>query len=194
MKPRESKVSSKTGSRACPDPDEGGMDSLRIGDAPLTIEALVAVARGATRLELSESARDRVDQGARPGGQWVKEGRAVYGVTTGFGALCEVAIEAAQTRALQENIIMSHAAGVGDSFRDGNRARCDGREDPGPLPGTRGGKAGDPPGAGGSPQFRGLPRCSGEGLRGGQRGPCAHGAPGPRADRQGGGFLPGMPA
>lgn len=116
MKPRESKVSSKTGSSACPDPDGGGMDFLRIGDAPLTIEALVSIARGAARLELSESARDRVTRARALVEQWVKEGRAVYGVTTGFGALCEVAIEAAQTRALQENIIMSHAAGVGTPF------------------------------------------------------------------------------
>jgi histidine ammonia-lyase len=39
-------------------------------------------------------------------------------VTTGFGALCDVAIPREQTRALQENILMSHAAGVGDPLAD----------------------------------------------------------------------------
>jgi len=33
---------------------------------------------------------------------------------TGFGALCEVVIRPGDTRTLQENILMSHAAGVGD--------------------------------------------------------------------------------
>ncbi len=40
-------------------------------------------------------------------------GKAVYGVNTGFGALAETRIPADQMRALQQNLIRSHAAGVG---------------------------------------------------------------------------------
>jgi len=38
---------------------------------------------------------------------------AVYGVNTGFGALAEVRISAAQVERLQQNLVRSHAAGVG---------------------------------------------------------------------------------
>ena len=46
----------------------------------------------------------------------VAEGAVVYGVTTGFGALASTYIEPAQAGRLQENLLMSHAAGVGASF------------------------------------------------------------------------------
>ena len=38
---------------------------------------------------------------------------AVYGVNTGFGALAEVRISAAQVTQLQQNLVRSHASGVG---------------------------------------------------------------------------------
>ena len=45
--------------------------------------------------------------------EWVKEKKVIYGITTGFGALCNVPISASDTRILQNKIIMSHASGVG---------------------------------------------------------------------------------
>ena len=44
----------------------------------------------------------------------VEEGRVVYGLTTGFGALAEVVIPRDRITELQENLIRSHAAGVGE--------------------------------------------------------------------------------
>ena len=46
----------------------------------------------------------------------VANGAVVYGVTTGFGDLASTVIPAAQAAQLQENLLMSHAAGVGPSF------------------------------------------------------------------------------
>jgi histidine ammonia-lyase len=46
----------------------------------------------------------------------VTEGAVVYGVTTGFGDLATTSIEPASVRRLQENLLMSHAAGVGEPF------------------------------------------------------------------------------
>jgi histidine ammonia-lyase len=46
--------------------------------------------------------------------RWVAQKRVIYGITTGFGALCNVTISEGDTRKLQENILMSHAAGVGN--------------------------------------------------------------------------------
>ena len=46
------------------------------------------------------------------------EAPAVYGVNTGFGDLSKVRIPADQTRLLQERLVRSHAAGVGDPLPD----------------------------------------------------------------------------
>jgi len=88
--------------------------SITLGEAPLSIENLVAIARHGAGVQVAEPARRRMREARLLVERWVREGRAVYGVTTGFGALCDVAIPQDQTRALQENILMSHAAGVGD--------------------------------------------------------------------------------
>jgi histidine ammonia-lyase len=48
----------------------------------------------------------------------VAEGRVVYGVTTGFGALSEVSIPPGRLRELQHNLIRSHAGGVGEPLPD----------------------------------------------------------------------------
>jgi len=79
----------------------------------MTIEALVAVARQGAEARLSTAAAARIAAGRALVDRWVREERRIYGVTTGFGALSDVAISGKDTRRLQENILMSHAAGVG---------------------------------------------------------------------------------
>ena len=44
----------------------------------------------------------------------VKRGEPVYGINTGFGKLASVRIDAADLATLQRNIVLSHAAGVGE--------------------------------------------------------------------------------
>jgi histidine ammonia-lyase len=46
----------------------------------------------------------------------VAEGAVVYGVTTGFGDLASTFIEPGDAGRLQENLLVSHAAGVGRAF------------------------------------------------------------------------------
>ena len=43
--------------------------------------------------------------------------RPVYGVTTGFGSLCNITIPAEDLSQLQHNLVMSHACGTGDPVR-----------------------------------------------------------------------------
>ena len=38
----------------------------------------------------------------------------IYGVTTGFGSLCNISIEKDELSALQKNLVMSHSCGTGD--------------------------------------------------------------------------------
>ena len=44
-------------------------------------------------------------------------GRPVYGVTTGFGSLCNITIPAEDLSRLQHNLVMSHACGTGETVR-----------------------------------------------------------------------------
>lgn len=43
--------------------------------------------------------------------------RAYYGINTGFGALCQIRIPDSQLESLQENLVRSHACGVGPECR-----------------------------------------------------------------------------
>ena len=43
----------------------------------------------------------------------VADGTPIYGLTTGFGALDGMPVPPARNRALQHNLLKSHAAGVG---------------------------------------------------------------------------------
>jgi histidine ammonia-lyase len=55
-----------------------------------------------------------IEAGARAVQAIVARGEPVYGITTGFGRLASVRIEAPDLARLQHNIVLSHAAGVGE--------------------------------------------------------------------------------
>jgi histidine ammonia-lyase len=63
---------------------------------------------------LDPACRGEVEAGAKTIADIVARNEAVYGVTTGFGKLASVRIEVADLAALQRNLVMSHAAGVGE--------------------------------------------------------------------------------
>ena len=80
----------------------------------LELDAVEQVARGCAPVRLADDARPRVEAARAFVDRVVSEGRVVYGLTTGFGALSEVSIPSDRIRELQLNLIRSHAAGVGD--------------------------------------------------------------------------------
>ena len=90
------------------------MREILLGLEEMTLEHLVAIAREGARVRLSAEAEGLIRASRKLVEQWVQEGRIVYGITTGFGALSDVTISRENSRSLQENVLMSHAAGVGD--------------------------------------------------------------------------------
>jgi histidine ammonia-lyase len=80
----------------------------------MTLEKLVKIARQGAHVKLTEGSEQRLRDTRRLIEKWVEEERTIYGVTTGFGALSDVVISKKDTRRLQQNILMSHAAGVGE--------------------------------------------------------------------------------
>ena len=91
-------------------------EPILIDKADFTIADVVAVARQGKTVRVSPDAEARMARSRQLVEKWVCEGRVIYGITTGFGALSGTRIDAKQTRQLQRNIIMSHAAGVGESL------------------------------------------------------------------------------
>ncbi|MDM8136731.1 HAL/PAL/TAL family ammonia-lyase [[Clostridium] symbiosum] len=82
--------------------------------APITLDDFIAVARYSAAVEFSEEYCRRVEKSRELVEQWVSEEKVMYGVTTGFGALCTKAIGKDETAKLQENIILSHSVSVGE--------------------------------------------------------------------------------
>jgi histidine ammonia-lyase len=84
--------------------------------SPLTLEQLEDVARKGRRVVLGEAAREAMRRSRRAIDAIVAGGDDapnVYGVNTGFGALAETRISAHDIRALQRNLVRSHAVGIG---------------------------------------------------------------------------------
>lgn len=67
------------------------------------------------RLVLSDEARERVIRCREfLDNQMAKTKEPIYGITTGFGSLCNVTIDKGQLSQLQVNLVISHACGIGE--------------------------------------------------------------------------------
>jgi len=80
----------------------------------LSLENIVDVARGFASVELSTQVLDKVKQAQMAIEKAISEGRIIYGVNTGFGALSDKIILKKDLEELQRNLIVSHSAGVGE--------------------------------------------------------------------------------
>jgi histidine ammonia-lyase len=69
-------------------------------------------------ISLSADVLDRIDASARIVENIVQRGDTVYGVNTGFGLLANTSIPRADLEALQRNLVLSHACGVGPLLSD----------------------------------------------------------------------------
>jgi histidine ammonia-lyase len=82
-------------------------DNLTLADASRILRGQVE------RLSLAAAARRRVQQSRRCLEQLVATGATIYGVNTGFGKLANQSIPPDEVLALQENLLRSHAVGMG---------------------------------------------------------------------------------
>jgi histidine ammonia-lyase len=88
---------------------------LAVGQ-PITLAAFEAVARGRRSVVLDAGAAELVARSRQAVEALAAQGDLaprVYGLNTGFGALSESRIFAEQIRRLQQNLVRSHATGVG---------------------------------------------------------------------------------
>jgi histidine ammonia-lyase len=90
------------------------MAQFPLGLGPLSLSDWIALSRPGSRLRIPTKARTRVRASRRVVEEALASGSSVYGVNTGFGKLASIPIEPAQLGALQRNLILSHATGVGE--------------------------------------------------------------------------------
>ncbi|MFT5480563.1 MAG: histidine ammonia-lyase, partial [Bacteroidia bacterium] len=90
------------------------MNEFRILPLTVTVQEVVTWCQERVKLELSleniaaiEKAHnflhDKIHRSTEP----------IYGVNTGFGSLCNTVIDSSELRSLQENLLKSHACGMG---------------------------------------------------------------------------------
>uniref|UniRef100_A0A3Q0SJ59 Histidine ammonia-lyase n=1 Tax=Amphilophus citrinellus TaxID=61819 RepID=A0A3Q0SJ59_AMPCI len=80
----------------------------------LTSTDLVNLGRGLYKIKLTPEAERKVVQSRELLDTIVKENKVVYGITTGFGKFARTVIPVSKLKELQENLVRSHSAGVGN--------------------------------------------------------------------------------
>jgi histidine ammonia-lyase len=93
-------------------------NTVRLDGMSLTLEDVLRVARDGWGVELDEEAARKVEEASAAVKAWENSDDVVYGITTGFGDLATVNISRKDRRLLQENLLKSHACGVGEPFSE----------------------------------------------------------------------------
>ncbi|NPA43951.1 MAG: histidine ammonia-lyase [Chlorobi bacterium] len=87
---------------------------FKYGIDTLTVNKAIAIANGKLNAELTDEAKAKVNECRRKVDVISDGSKAVYGINTGFGPLCDVQITPEETGKLQENLLITHAVGVGN--------------------------------------------------------------------------------
>lgn len=87
----------------------------KISAEHLSIERIGEIVYGGYQIQLSNDAQKRIVECRKYLDRKIEETTSpIYGVTTGFGSLCNVSIGPDYLAQLQINLMMSHACGTGD--------------------------------------------------------------------------------
>ena len=87
----------------------------KISAEHLSIERIGEIVYGGYQIQLSNDAQKRIVECRKYLDRKIEETTSpIYGVTTGFGSLCNVSIGQDYLAQLQINLMMSHACGTGD--------------------------------------------------------------------------------
>lgn len=87
---------------------------MEIDGHSLTLESIMHVSRNFDKVSIAPTCLPKMLESVKTVEGFVEREESVYGVTTGFGALSHIHIPSQKARELQKNLILSHAAGVGE--------------------------------------------------------------------------------
>ena len=88
--------------------------TFKYGIDNLTVDIVIAIANGNLKAEINKEAILKIKECRLKVETMASGDNAVYGINTGFGPLCDVQITPEETSKLQENLLITHAVGVGN--------------------------------------------------------------------------------
>ena len=89
------------------------MRSFNLKPGHLTLADLRLIRHSPVRLSLDPECLGGINRSVETVAALIAEGRAIYGVNTGFGLLARTRIPVGELEQLQRSIVLSHAAGTG---------------------------------------------------------------------------------
>ena len=89
------------------------VSSVVVKPGQMRLADWAAIYRGAS-VTIDAGAKTAVDAAAQTVDDLIASGRAVYGLNTGFGKLAQTRIANDELATLQERLVLSHAAGIGE--------------------------------------------------------------------------------
>ena len=88
--------------------------TFKYGIDHLDLDTVNGIANGSIKAELCADAIAKINQSSSNVAVMAASDKAVYGINTGFGPLCDTQISPAETALLQKNLLITHAVGVGE--------------------------------------------------------------------------------
>lgn len=90
-----------------------------ISPEELTFERVDEIIKGDYKLKLSDKSTSLIQEcRVYLDKKMENQSKPIYGITTGFGSLCNVSVSLDQLSELQKNLVMSHACGTGDEVSE----------------------------------------------------------------------------
>ena len=91
------------------------MEYHHLSSERLTIAGLKEILDSGKPVALSEELRRRIVRCREYLDRKIKDSdQPVYGITTGFGSLCDISVGGDELSQLQRNLVMSHSCGTGE--------------------------------------------------------------------------------
>ncbi|WMN60722.1 histidine ammonia-lyase [Pseudoalteromonas xiamenensis] len=89
--------------------------TFKYGVDRLNLDIVNGIANGTIKAELCQEALDKINKSRRNVDIMASSDKAIYGINTGFGPLCDTQISPEETHLLQKkNLLITHAVGVGE--------------------------------------------------------------------------------
>ncbi|MRX27004.1 histidine ammonia-lyase [Kangiella sp. HZ709] len=94
------------------------MKNFTLTPGSLSLKDCRAIYQSAVRIELDKSFYPLIDRAAQTVADVISNDQTVYGINTGFGLLASTRIPKEKLELLQESLVLSHAAGIGELLSD----------------------------------------------------------------------------
>ena len=88
--------------------------AFKYGEDTLTVQKVMAIVHGTLSATVSKKAKSGIIECRKKVEAMALGKKAIYGINTGFGPLCDTQITPEETNQLQVNLLITHAVGVGE--------------------------------------------------------------------------------